>query len=138
MLPNLPPGLPSPVFLSITPTSLSSVLVSPLPSSGPRYLRRSIQYVRAVIADSFSPLGEDNSKNYTSSGSNIPFGRDCYINTAPKTVSSFNVVVQSLLDELFPTVAVRIQHPSELVPRVASNKIWCAAGRFGVFTIPSE
>ena len=134
MLPGLPAGLSSPPFLSISPAALSSVLDTPFPSTGPFNFRKMIPYAKAVIADYDYPFNKNDNNDKA-----IPFSsRHMFSTVTPITSLGFNVAVQSLLGELFPTVAGHAPHPSQLGRPAGPNQIWFTVGRFGRFTMPDE
>ncbi len=122
--PPLPPGLAHPLCLAITPSSLSSVLTSPLPSSAPLQDRRRIPFAVAIEKS----LGEV-----------LPSDQDVETETelegleAPQT---FNVAVESLLDEFFMVVGGDVMSVNELAVGMGPKQVWVSGGgRHGVHEI---
>ena len=122
--PPLPSGLAHPLCLAITPSSLSSVLTSALPSSAPRLDRNKIPF--AVAIDKW--LGE-----VLPSDQDVEAETELEGSEAPQT---FNVAVESLLDEFFTVVGGDIMPVRELAVGMGPKQVWVSsAGRYGVHEI---
>lgn len=115
---DLPPGLKHSLCLFITPSSLKSILDSPLPSTANRKYRKDIRFVVAVAAtypQAASPTPED--EDGADSGWR----------------GSFNVAVETLLDCLFPLLADDSMTPFELGGHLSGDDVWCDSTRWGVY-----
>ena len=111
---RLPAGLAHAVCLVVTAQSMRSLLEYEISSSVPRAERKTIPFVIAVDRS----LGEEpeGSESHGFSG-------------------SFNVALESLVDELFTVIGGDIQSPRELGTHLGDRQIWCSsAGRHRVFT----
>ncbi|KAI3322380.1 hypothetical protein HD806DRAFT_523245 [Xylariaceae sp. AK1471] len=114
---ELPPGLDHSVSLYITPTSLDSILNSPLPSSAKRKWRKIIPFVVAVSAQAAE---EPNAADIEDDVAGADWR------------GYFNVAVESLLDSFFSTVADDARSPFELAGHVSGEDIYCDHTRWGV------
>ena len=122
--PPLPPGLAHPLCLAITSSSLSSVLSSPLPSSAPLPDRKNVPFAVAIDKSLNVVLPSD--QGVESEGAQAePEG-----SRAPQT---FNVAVESLLDELFRVVGEDVMSLDELAVGVGPKQVWVSGGgRHGI------
>lgn len=111
-------GLNHSVCLCITPASLNSILNSSLPSSAKRRFRKDISYVVALSPHDYlaEPSIGDEEEDIAGAGWR----------------GYFNVAVESLLDDLFPTIAVDSRSPFELAGHVQGDDVWCDGLRWGV------
>ncbi|MCJ1435512.1 hypothetical protein MMC27_004886 [Xylographa pallens] len=111
---KLPVGLAHAVCLGVTADSMRSVLEHVISPPVPRSERRRIPFVVAVD----QALG-DEAEGEEGHGFE----------------GSFNVAVESLLDELFVVMGEDMLSPRELGTRLTGRQVWCStAGRTGVFT----
>ncbi|KZF20248.1 hypothetical protein L228DRAFT_262923 [Xylona heveae TC161] len=125
---HLPRGLNNSICLAVTPASLDSVLTSPLPSSAPRSKRAKIPYVVAVSKECIDPPThqeeEEEEEEEDIAGQDFK--------------GYFKVAVESLLQELFPIVALDITDLYKLAARLRSDDdIWCSHDRRGVHRVSS-
>ncbi|KAI1336508.1 hypothetical protein F5Y15DRAFT_201012 [Xylariaceae sp. FL0016] len=116
---NPPSGLDHSICLYITPSSLRSILDSPLPSSAKRKWRKDIPYVVAVSARAAPEVSQEtDEEDEDVAGA----GWHGYL----------NVAAESLLESLFPTMASDSRSLFELGGHVTPEDIYCDHTRWGV------
>ncbi|KAK3313083.1 hypothetical protein B0H66DRAFT_569511 [Apodospora peruviana] len=125
---DVPAGLRHSLCLYITPSSLGSILDSPLPSTERRQLRKEIPFVVAVSYKSMDyipgaagsevegEVDQEEEEEYEGAGWR----------------GFFNVAVETLLDSLFPAIADQMMTPWRIGGHVEGGDIWCWANRYGV------
>ncbi|KAK8129492.1 hypothetical protein PG999_001872 [Apiospora kogelbergensis] len=115
------PGMHHSFCLYITPSSLHSILHSPLPSSVPPRSneRKEVPFVVAVSAQA-AVGGEEVSGGQSETGESPWRG-------------FFNIGVESLLTSLFPIVADDMMSPNTIGCHIRGEDVWMDPYRFGVF-----
>lgn len=113
---KLPPGLSHSLCLSVTALLMASVLDSPMPSVVQRRDREMIPFVVAVDRDAVVTVRAADSETVM----------------IPSFSGRFNVVVESLVDELFLVTGIAATDPLALGRTLQGGDVWVSGGRFGV------
>lgn len=124
-------GLQHSLCLAVTPSSLSSVLNAPIPSSAPRGERAQIPFVIAVdmYADEMSESqAQERSHPEPLEGDDDDDDDD----DNDPSVGPFKVAVETLLQELFVVVGDQRRSPSEIGAGLKENEVWYSLGPFGI------
>ncbi|KAI1331698.1 hypothetical protein F5Y16DRAFT_359007 [Xylariaceae sp. FL0255] len=114
---ELPAGQNHSISLYITPSSLSSILNSPLPSSAKRKWRKQIPFVVAVSAKAGEEIDD------------VAVAEDV---AGADWRGYFNIAVESLVYSVFSMLADDSRSPFEMGGRVEGEDIWCDPYRGGI------
>ncbi|KAI0120684.1 hypothetical protein BJ170DRAFT_600415 [Xylariales sp. AK1849] len=114
-------GLSHSVCLYVTPSSLFSILNSPLPSSSNRRYRNDIPFVVAVSTQAAHQSADQSAE-----------GEDDEDIEGAGWRGFFNVAVETLLESLFPIIADDSSSPYGIGGHVSGEDVWCDHTRWGI------